>query len=235
MDWRLLPMISAHMPLQMALDELLFEDQIRSPQAPALRFYSASAPWISAGCSFRRAEDLANSSLVLENPRVPVCRRLTGGGCVLHGSDLIFALIARYGPENDPLNSVRTSYGKIHEGVKIALRNLGAAPDFYTPQDPLPKGKDCFRFPVESDLSWKGRKIAGGAQKRSRGVLLHQESIQMPGRSGHDALIVAILGGLAEVFGITVRKAVMDPELVFQAERKALPQGGQSWKNSEVT
>ena len=226
MHWELLPTISASMPFQMAFDELLFEKQILEPQAPVLRFYSASDAWISAGYSFRHPDDLKRSALVLNNPTVPVCRRVTGGGCVLHGEDLIFTLIARYDPENDPLNSVRTSYGKLHEGVKIALEKLGLKSEFYTSQEVLPRGDDCFRSPVASDLSWKGCKIAGGAQKRSRGVLLHHESILRPKRVGQDVLLRMICEGLTAVMGVAIQAADLDPEFFFQAERKASQQAG---------
>jgi len=235
MIWKLLPQISAPMPFQMALDELLFEMQIQESLLPVLRFYSTSDPWISAGYSFRQANDLNTSSLVLENPKIPICRRVTGGGCVLHGKDLIFSLIARYDHESGPLNSVRTSYGMLHEGVKIALKNFGLELEFYSSQRALPKGKDCFRYPVASDLAWKGHKIAGGAQKRSRGVLLHQESIQKPKCVERDALGRAVCEGLAAVMGITIRTEDLDPELLFQAERKASTQAKrETWKNSEV-
>lgn len=208
------------MPFQMALDELLFQEQLRELQAPVLRFYHASEPWISAGYSFRRGEDLQKSSLVRENPKIPVCRRLTGGGCVLHGQDLIFSLVARCSSESDPLNSVRTSYGKLHEGVKMAFGNLGVETNFYTAQDALPQGKDCFRYPVASDLSWRGRKIAGGAQKRSGGVLLHQESIQIPKKAGQEALARAIVSGFETVLKVSIGKADLDPDLFFQAQKR---------------
>ncbi|MEI7751715.1 MAG: lipoate--protein ligase family protein, partial [Candidatus Omnitrophota bacterium] len=67
------------MPLQMALDELLFESHKKDSQAPVLRFYISSSPWISVGCSFRDAVALSKSGLILKNPQVPVCRRITGG------------------------------------------------------------------------------------------------------------------------------------------------------------
>jgi lipoate-protein ligase A len=96
MNWSLLPTISAPMPLQMALDEILFESQKKISQVPTLRFYVSSAPWISVGCSFRDSAALLKSDLVLKNPHLPICRRVTGGGCVLHSKDLIFSLAARY-------------------------------------------------------------------------------------------------------------------------------------------
>jgi lipoate-protein ligase A len=220
MNWSLLPTISAPMPLQMALDELLFESQKREAQVPVLRFYVSSAPWISAGCSFRDSEALSKSGLIFGNPQAPVCRRVTGGGCVLHGRDLIFSLIARYDRES-PLSSASASYGKIHEGVKMGLEFCGLDPGFYGPEDRMPKGSDCFDSPVESDLSWKGKKIAGGAQKRSEGVLLHHESILIPAGVERADMIRAVRKGLEQVFGANILETGMDPELYFQAERNS--------------
>lgn len=219
MNWSLFPTISAPMPLQMALDELLFESQKKGARAPFLRFYVSSAPWISAGCSFRDSAALSKSDLILKNPKVPVCRRVTGGGCVLHGRDLIFSLGVRTQLDPEKLGTTHTSYGKIHEGVKVGLQLCRLDPKFYSTGDELPKGNDCFDFPVESDLSWKGKKIAGGAQKRSEGVLLHHESISIPPGVGREELIRAIRKGLEQVFEVTIENADLDPALYFQAEK----------------
>ena len=219
MNWSLLPTISASMPLQMALDEILFESQKKTSQVPTLRFYVSSAPWISAGYSFRDSAALLKSDLVLKKSQIPVCRRITGGGCVLHGQDLIFSLTARVPVDPEKLGSVQTSYAKIHEGVKIGLQLCSLDPKFYSSQDELSKGSDCFDFPVESDLSWKGKKIAGGAQKRSEGVLLHHESVLIPSGIMREDLIQAIRKGLEQVFGISIQNTDMDPEIYFQAEK----------------
>ncbi len=212
------------MPLQMAFDEVLFGIQKTKAREPFLRFYVSSEPWISTGYSFRDRTDHLKSSLILRNPRVPVCRRMTGGGCVLHGGDLIFSLIAPISESGTQrgLESVRASYKAIHEAVKTGLQSLGLGADFCDSEVPLPKGNDCFDFPVESDLSWRGKKFAGGAQKRSEGVLLHHESITMPSGVGRDALIGAIRAGLEQTLGVTIRNSDMDPEMYFQAERNAL-------------
>lgn len=247
MNWKLLPAISAPMPFQMALDELLFRSQKKEAQAPTLRFYVSSSPWISAGYSFRDEVDLSRSALILKYSKVPTCRRITGGGCVLHGRDLIFSLVARYSGtgsvsagngdcpsqqdkgtgtilseqkwSQSPLDSVRASYAKIHEGVKMGLQICGFDPKFYSRENELPKGNDCFDFPVESDLSWKGKKIAGGAQKRSEGVLLHHESISIPGNIERDVLIREVSKGMEAVFGVVIKKADLDPDVFFEAQR----------------
>lgn len=270
MSWSLLPTISAPMPFQMALDELIFESQKKDLQAPLLRFYDSSEPWISVGCSFKGTGTIfqdkkwsqspkicltpltSKSDLILKNPRVPICRRITGGGCVLHGHDLIFSLVAGYAgtgsvfggngacppSQNDgslkkgtgtilkerkwsqsPLALVRTSYAKIHEGVKMGLQTCGFDPKFYSCGGGLPKGSDCFDFPVESDLSWRGKKIAGGAQKRSGGVLLHHESVQASLGVVREDLIRSICQGMEKVFGVSIQNADLDPDLYFQAEK----------------
>ncbi len=221
MVWQLLPTISAPMPLQMALDELLFESQKKEAQAPFLRFYISSGPWISVGCSFRDSEALSKSGLVFKNPQVPVCRRVTGGGCVLHGWDLIFSLIARYDEKLSSLSSASVSYGKIHEGVKMGFQLCGLDPKFYSPEDAVPQGSDCFDFPVESDLSWKGKKIAGGAQKRSEGGLLHHESVLIPPSVERADLIQAIRKGLETVLEVVIQDAELDTGMYFEAQRLA--------------
>jgi lipoate-protein ligase A len=225
MNWSLLPTISAPMPLQMALDELLFESQKKEPHAPILRFYVSSSPWISVGYSFRDAAALSKSDLVLKNPQVPVCRRITGGGCVPHGRDLIFSLVAPVQSDLEKLGSVRVSYAKIHESVKMGLQECGLDPKFYSSTDELPKGNDCFDFPVESDLSWKGKKIAGGAQKRSEGVLLHHESISIPPGVEKKDLIAGIRRGFETVFETSIQNIDMDPQIFFKAEQLAKDKG----------
>ncbi len=83
----------------------------------------------------------------------------------------------------------------------------------------MPKGSDCFDFPVESDLSWKGKKIAGGAQKRSEGVLLHHESISIPCGVGREDLICAIRKGMEQVFEVSIENSDLDPNIFFNAEQ----------------
>ncbi len=227
MNWSLLPTISAPMSFQMALDELLFVSQKEKLQDPVLRFYVSSEPWISVGYSFRNNDDLLKSDLICQNPGTPVCRRITGGGCVFHGSDLIFSFVSRVQSDPERLGSVHTSYQKIHEAVKAGLEQHGFSATSYHAKDELPKGSDCFDFPVESDLAWKGKKVAGGAQKRSEGVLLHHESVLIPPGIDREELIGSVRNGLEKIFEVHIQPSDMDPELYFQTERNP-------WKSQQV-
>jgi hypothetical protein len=61
--------------------------------------------------------------------------------------------------------------------------------------------------------------MAGGAQKRSGGVLLHHESIEIPSGIDRDALIQAVRKGFGQVFGVSIRNTDLDLEIYFHAQR----------------
>ena len=203
--WRLLPKISAPMPFQMALDEVLFRNMEKAgpgAEKPLLRFYFSSEPWITTGYFETKSPDVHG---------VPACRRLTGGGRVLHGNDIIFSLIAGK-KDHESFGSVSASYRKIHEAVKLALESAGKKPRFYQGREELPIGAECFAFPIESDLEVNGKKIAGGSQKRSSGLLLHQESIQLQKGMEAGLLISALCRAFADCFQLRLQDETLDPE-----------------------
>jgi len=102
------------MPFHMALDEVLFNQKkaLEDP-TPILRFYYSSEPWITTGYSFNKPSGYSvDSSEILES-NIPSCRRLTGGGNVLHGDDLIFSIIAKTSFHKEDFRSLRVCYLKI--------------------------------------------------------------------------------------------------------------------------
>lgn len=215
-EWTIYPTIRAPMPFQMALDELLFRRYLESqngstPGFPLLRFYYSSEPWVTVGYSYRGPEREGEAG---------VTRRITGGGRVEHGKDLIFSLIAGK-MEDDSFRSVRVSYWKLHEAVKAGYEALGLKPRFYRCDEPLAKGSDCFRFPIASDLAVGAGKIAGGAQKRSQGALLHQESLKIPGGLDSRELEQTVTRGFEKIFSVTLKAGRTDPRDLEEAEEKA--------------
>lgn len=225
--WSLLPILSAPMPFQMALDEILFRQMEKNPTEPFLRFYYSYESWITVGYSFRGETTSSNGK--------KICKRITGGGEVQHGEDVLFSLIA-HKSHDESFSSVRMSYLKIHEAVKTAFESLGYRPRFYRCDEKLEKGGDCFRFPIATDLSIGDKKVAGGAQKRSAGTLLHQESIQPPKarflfhpllflkRSKEleaEELIKALKHAFEKTFNIQLAEKDLDPLWLRQAEELA--------------
>lgn len=225
--WRQLPAISAPMPFQMALDEVLFRNmealEVAAP--PILRFFYSSEPWLTAGY-FEKEQEMPQG--------VRACRRLTGGGRVEHGNDVIFSIIASK-QDDSSFGSVKASYHKIHEAVKGALESLGHKITFYSADgdgSELPRGAECFVFPIDSDLAMEGKKIAGGSQKRSSGVLLHHESIQL--RKGMEAasLVQALGSAFEKYFEMRLRDENLSLEDLSLARK--LSQGGYQPGNYRV-
>ncbi|MSR76682.1 MAG: lipoate--protein ligase family protein [Candidatus Omnitrophica bacterium] len=201
------------MPFQMALDEVLFNGHYESLQKnpncvlPILRFFHSYESWVTVGYTHREE---------IPNPR-RTCRRITGGGRVVHGKDLMFSLVAQKSADVS-FGSVRLSYWKIHEAVKYGLELAGVKPRFYRVDENLPRGFDCFTFPIATDLALGLNKVAGGSQKRSRGIFLHQESVRLiPGISSTE-FQRGLCAGFQKVFGVNLKPAPIFPSQLKEAQ-----------------
>ena len=153
-----------HGPEQMACDEALLE----VADAPVLRVFRWAAPWVSCGYFGSWQEATA------ARPDLPVCRRWTGGGVVVHDGDFTFSLVV---PRRESWASMRPrdTYRTLHEAMAAALRLAGVDAALAN-KDEGPE--QCFAAPVRDDVLAGGRKVAGGAQRRTKQGLLHQGSIQ---------------------------------------------------------
>ena len=151
--------------MNMAVDEALLE----TTSAPSLRFYCWRRPSLSFGY-FGSFADVAS-----EEPRREIVRRWTGGGIVLHGSDLTYSIILPSRDASLP-QGPRAIYRQVHEAIRRAFSDQS---NILLAAEDAPKVSEaCFANPVIADLLADGRKIAGAAQRRTRAGLLHQGSIQ---------------------------------------------------------
>lgn len=154
--------------MNMAIDEALLDHST----LPVLRFYGWRRPSLSFGY-FGKFADVAG-----ETGRRDVVRRWTGGGSVRHGEDLTYSFVT---PATDPASTrgPATIYAALHGAIRDALRREGRKTELAA--NAAPKISDaCFANPVRDDVMFRGRKIAGAAQRRTRGGFLHQGSIQVP-------------------------------------------------------
>lgn len=151
-------------PQQMACDEVL----LQTAAHPLLRIFRWASPWVSAGYF----SNLLQAQAV--RPDLPVCRRWTGGGIVVHDGDITFALVV---PRREPFAQSRPadSYLALHQHLAGALAASGVPAGLAAD---LPAHDTCFAGPVRHDVVAGGRKVAGGAQRRTRQGLLHQGSVQ---------------------------------------------------------
>lgn len=155
----------------MAVDEALLE-VATVHWTPLLRVYAWSEPAASFGY-FQRYSDVAQWTTLR-----PLIRRPTGGGLVPHNRDWTYSVVIPPTHEWYALKAVQ-SYERIHQWLQRAFSKLGVetrlAP-FASKEAP----GQCFVGAEQSDLLWKGRKIAGAAQRRNRQGLLIQGSVQCP-------------------------------------------------------
>lgn len=241
----------------MAVDEALFLRGL-----PTIRFYH----WNETACSIGYFQ----SAKEYDFP-YPLVRRITGGGTVVHGSDLTYSIVC--GLTAFPsLDSIKQSYFWIHQGILEALRNLKIPVEIFSAEkheslfearlDPygvneqpvsshprafrrplgfgyepinsekrsglgtgapdgalakerihgrqsmeLQNSKFCFQSPCSGDLVLEKRKVAGGAQRRRGGLLLHQGSIELaPLHVERRLLIKAVLEAFAHTFKFDLKE-----------------------------
>ena len=155
----------------MALDEALLEFSAQLGK-PILRFYSWTEPAASFGY-FQKFSEVEKMTRLR-----PLVRRPTAGGIVPHDNDWTYSLIFPPGNSWHEL-SARESYRRVHEWICAAFTKLNVATEVALSARRVLPGQ-CFEGHEQSDLLWRGRKIAGAAQRRNRLGLLIQGSVQPP-------------------------------------------------------
>ncbi|MBU9724184.1 MULTISPECIES: lipoate--protein ligase family protein [Bacillaceae] len=167
----------------MALDEKLMDWHREKKINPVIRFYGWNPPTLSVGY-FQNVEKEIDFSAV-EKHGLGFVRRPTGGRGVLHDDELTYSVIVNEDHPKMPA-TVTEAYRVISEGLLEGFRYLGLEAEFSIPRteeekDRLkrPRSAVCFDAPSWYELVVEGRKIAGSAQTRQKGVILQHGSIIM--------------------------------------------------------
>lgn len=202
--------------LSMAIDEVLMESQKATSALPTLRIYFWDRPSITAGY-FQDIHKIARRYRC-KTKHIPVVRRLTGGGLVLHGKDLTFSLSLK-NPNDFLPQDTKLSYQKINEALYEGLRHCHQDLSF-VPSSVIPSGRGldaraCFDKPTCFDLLWRGKKAVGASQRRTQGMLLHQSSVffDTPAKG----IIEGILRGFESEWGVRFSRS----KLTAQELKKA--------------
>lgn len=170
--WRLLDTGANNGAFNMSFDREEFYACVTADDfEPLLRFYRFAQPTITYGYSQKKAPP--------KKPPIKECAaRITGGGMVYHIYDFTYSVIAAK-HHHPAFASVRESYHAIHEWVRQAFEKMGHSAKFHEAPEPDRFHEQCFLAPVKDDLLYQGKKIAGAAQKRSKGVFLHQGTVDL--------------------------------------------------------
>ena len=165
----------------MAMDEALLNFVSRGEIDPVIRFYTWNPATLSIGY-FQRLQKEIDIEKVNENG-FGLVRRQTGGRGVLHDKELTYSVIVPESHPNMP-STITEAYRVISQGLLEGFKNLGFETYFAVPRSKeereklkQPRSSVCFDAPSWYELVVEGRKIAGSAQTRQKGVILQHGSI----------------------------------------------------------
>lgn len=218
--------------VNMALDEALLD----VAEDLVLRFYGWRPHALSLGW-FQSPDHPAARAAATTG--LPLVRRLTGGGAIVHAHELTYALA---GPDGSvPFDgAVDRSYRRVHEAIARVLCRHGAPVTF---ADDAPRALahaerpfSCFARTTRLDLVASGGKIVGSAKRRRGGRALQHGSILLgahpmqPGTTSLElltqqpadpaALAAEIAAELASTFELAAASAAFTSEEREHARRR---------------
>ncbi|GGG84562.1 lipoate--protein ligase family protein [Staphylococcus pragensis] len=165
----------------MAMDEALLNFVSRGEIDPVIRFYTWDPATLSVGYFQRLTKEIDIEKV--KEKGFGLVRRQTGGRGVLHDKELTYSVIV---PESHPdmPSTVTEAYRVISEGLLEGFKILGFDAYFAIPRSKeereklkQPRSAVCFDAPSWYELVVEGRKIAGSAQTRQKGVILQHGSL----------------------------------------------------------
>ena len=171
-EWRLITSGRGSAAWNMALDEALL-GSFAEGERPILRLYSWE-PSLSLG----RFSNLSSSieAAALEAKQLPVVRRMTGGGILVHGDDLSYSLVL---PRNAlKSRGVKESYRHLCGFLINLYEKLGHRPAFACDRSlqSCPSGI-CLAGSEPYDIVIGGAKMGGNAQRYTAKALFQHGTI----------------------------------------------------------
>jgi lipoate---protein ligase len=187
--WRLIPLLTAAGPVQMALDRWLLEQHELGLHPPTLRFYTWS-PWAISLGYHQRHYPAHWQTLTWQGQAIDLVHRPSGGRAVLHQGDLTYAVIT------SGLGQQRLqAYQQICQFLRQGWQSLGVSLSYGEAGRGYIHNPDCFGTATGADLVMPdGAKLIGSAQLRRGQAILQHGSMRLQPEA---ALF-------AQVFGSTV-------------------------------
>lgn len=153
-------------PWNMAVDEAMLSAVIDDPSRGAtLRWYRWARPTLSLGY-FQSIDDVPSDLATL-----PVVRRLTGGGAIVHDLELTYSLVLP--ADGWPRSEFLAIVVDVHRAIADELGLMSAIAGDVGRDEPFL----CFERRSAQDLALGDSKIVGSAQRKRSGALLQHGSI----------------------------------------------------------
>ncbi|MEH7111897.1 biotin/lipoate A/B protein ligase family protein [Neobacillus niacini] len=179
--WRFIDSGNSSPAFNMALDEALLDWHSEGKIPPVIRFYGWEPASLSIGY-FQKVEKEIDLEAVKAHG-LGFVRRPTGGRGVLHDHELTYSVIVSEDHPEMP-KTVTEAYRVISEGILKGFHQLGLEAYFAVPKTDEersalknPRSAVCFDAPSWYELVVEGRKVAGSAQTRQKGVILQHGAI----------------------------------------------------------
>jgi lipoyl(octanoyl) transferase len=179
--WRFIDSGNSSPAFNMALDEALLDWHSEGKIPPVIRFYGWEPASLSIGY-FQKVEKEIDLEAVKDHG-LGFVRRPTGGRGVLHEHELTYSVIVSEDHPEMP-KTVTEAYRVISEGILKGFHQLGLEAYFAVPKTDEersalknPRSAVCFDAPSWYELVVEGRKVAGSAQTRQKGVILQHGAI----------------------------------------------------------
>ncbi|MBI5059083.1 lipoate--protein ligase family protein [candidate division KSB1 bacterium] len=157
----------------MEIDRELMEQCSRGAIGPLVRFYEWDCPTLSLG--YHQSSDSIDEER-RARWQVPCVRRPTGGAAVLHSEELTYAIVVR--GDSPGFGGLVQQY--VSQAIADGLRALGVdaqVDERGEPMAALPNRTSCFVRTSRWEVTARGRKIVGSAQRKWEGAILQHGSI----------------------------------------------------------
>jgi len=215
----------------MAVDEVLWQWSAASGRC-AWRFYRWDEPTLSLGY-FQSYEDREEHAA---SRACPVVRRPSGGGAIVHDKELTYSFVVPAGHRLAGRPSLL--YRTIHTVLIEVLAGFGVEAALCGgPEDAGPARQPflCFQRRSPGDVLVGAAKVAGSAQRRSRGAVLQHGSLLLarssaapeieglesaaPGVVDEQQLLASWLEKLSQRLGVTWQKEPLTDQQRCEAEK----------------
>lgn len=169
----------------MTRDAKFLEELDATSSTPILHLYDWEAPSATYGHFIDPTAHLSQEAFV--GNHLQLAKRPTGGGLIFHVADWAFSLLVPAGHETYSVNTLE-NYAFVNRLViRVISRLIGRTGELglnlETAVQPKPKDDHsrhfCMAKPTKYDVMLDGKKVAGGAQRRTKSGFLHQGTISL--------------------------------------------------------
>ena len=164
----------------MAVDEALLA-AAAAGAPPTVRLYGWQPPAVTLGYAQRADREL--NLAACRAAGVDVVRRVTGGRAVLHWNEVTYSVIC-HESEARLAGTIEESHRRIAQCLAAGMRTLGVPVELERGARQRREASGdaglrhpCFASTARWEVSAKGRKLIGSAQRRVQGALLQHGSV----------------------------------------------------------